>query len=134
MADMLVYEINGLSRPEYIVRQITCKKVTEKTVKFLRFIVMLRVTKKYFSTFQSVPTPSAKTLVHNYQKSLSNVPKTRVTKLSNGFTVATEANPNNQTATVGVWIDAGSRFETEKTNGVAHFLEHMAFKVFTLLT
>lgn len=23
---------------------------------------------------------------------------------------------------------AGSRFETEKTNGVAHFLEHMAFK------
>jgi processing peptidase subunit beta len=51
-----------------------------------------------------------------------------VTKLANGFTVATESNPNNQTATVGVWIDAGSRFETAKTNGVAHFLEHMAFK------
>jgi len=32
------------------------------------------------------------------------------------------------TCTVGVWIDAGSRFETEKNNGVAHFLEHMAFK------
>ena len=30
---------------------------------------------------------------------------------------------------VGLWIDAGSRFETEKNNGVAHFLEHMAFKV-----
>ena len=29
---------------------------------------------------------------------------------------------------VGLWIDAGSRFEDEKTNGVAHFLEHMAFK------
>ena len=29
---------------------------------------------------------------------------------------------------VGLWIDAGSRFEEEETNGVAHFLEHMAFK------
>ena len=27
-----------------------------------------------------------------------------------------------------MWIDAGSRFETEQNNGVAHFLEHMAFK------
>jgi hypothetical protein len=30
MADILGYEINGLSRPEYLSRQITCKKVTEK--------------------------------------------------------------------------------------------------------
>lgn len=27
-----------------------------------------------------------------------------------------------------MWIDAGSRYEDERTNGVAHFLEHMAFK------
>ncbi|KAF9004674.1 peptidase family M16-domain-containing protein [Cyathus striatus] len=40
----------------------------------------------------------------------------------------TEAQPHAQTATVGVWIDAGSRAETDKTNGTAHFLEHMAFK------
>jgi hypothetical protein len=31
MADMLVYEINGLSRPEYFSRQISCKKGTEKS-------------------------------------------------------------------------------------------------------
>ncbi|CAJ0604706.1 unnamed protein product [Cylicocyclus nassatus] len=30
---------------------------------------------------------------------------------------------------VGVWIDAGSRYETLANNGTAHFLEHMAFKV-----
>lgn len=30
---------------------------------------------------------------------------------------------------VGVWIDAGSRYETEKNNGVGYFLEHLAFKV-----
>ncbi len=48
--------------------------------------------------------------------------------LANGLTVATEAQSHAQTATVGVWIDAGSRAETDKTNGTAHFLEHMAFK------
>ncbi|KAE9389734.1 mitochondrial processing peptidase beta subunit [Gymnopus androsaceus JB14] len=55
-------------------------------------------------------------------------PFTEISTLSNGLTVATESHPHAQTATVGVWIDAGSRAETDKTNGTAHFLEHMAFK------
>ncbi|KAI8977468.1 Metalloenzyme, LuxS/M16 peptidase-like protein [Mycotypha africana] len=58
----------------------------------------------------------------------SLLPTLRKTILPNGFTVATEENPASQTATVGVWIDAGSRAENEKNNGAAHFLEHMAFK------
>lgn len=29
---------------------------------------------------------------------------------------------------MGVWIDAGSRYENRNNNGAAHFLEHMAFK------
>lgn len=45
--------------------------------------------------------------------------------------IATEHSPWAQTSTVGVWIDAGSRAETDKTNGTAHFLEHLAFKVWT---
>ncbi|KAL3475872.1 Metalloenzyme, LuxS/M16 peptidase-like protein [Aspergillus californicus] len=53
---------------------------------------------------------------------------TQATTLSNGFTIATEYSPWAQTSTVGVWIDAGSRAETDKTNGTAHFLEHLAFK------
>ncbi|TYK19532.1 putative mitochondrial-processing peptidase subunit beta [Cucumis melo var. makuwa] len=57
-----------------------------------------------------------------------SAPETRVTTLSNGLRVATESNLAARTATVGVWIDAGSRFETEETNGTAHFLEHMIFK------
>lgn len=51
-----------------------------------------------------------------------------MTTLSNGMRVATETIPFAETATVGVWIDAGSRYETEATNGTAHFLEHMFFK------
>ncbi|XAR65262.1 Ubiquinol--cytochrome-c reductase [Bertholletia excelsa] len=55
-------------------------------------------------------------------------PQTRITTLPNGLRIATESNLAGRTATVGVWIDAGSRFETDETNGVAHFLEHMIFK------
>ncbi|ANB13070.1 Mas1p [Sugiyamaella lignohabitans] len=55
-------------------------------------------------------------------------PKTKTTTLPNGLTVATESSPLAQTATVGVWIDAGSRAEHEYNNGTAHFLEHLAFK------
>lgn len=57
-----------------------------------------------------------------------SAPETRVTTLPNGLRVATESNLASRSATVGVWIDAGSRFETDETNGTAHFLEHMIFK------
>ena len=56
-----------------------------------------------------------------------NIPETKVTQLANGLRVASE-DSGIPTTTVGLWIDAGSRFETDKNNGVAHFLEHMAFK------
>ncbi|KAL2158014.1 hypothetical protein VTH06DRAFT_4824 [Thermothelomyces fergusii] len=54
--------------------------------------------------------------------------KTETTTLKNGLTVATQYSPYAQTSTVGMWIDAGSRAETDETNGTAHFLEHLAFK------
>lgn len=50
-----------------------------------------------------------------------------MTQLDNGLRVATE-DSGAATATVGLWIDAGSRYENDRNNGVAHFLEHMAFK------
>ena len=36
--------------------------------------------------------------------------------------------PGTKTATVGVWINAGSRADNPKSSGTAHFLEHLAFK------
>lgn len=56
-----------------------------------------------------------------------NAPATEVTTLDNGLRIASEGG-HGDTATVGVWIDAGSRVESEQNNGTAHFLEHMAFK------
>lgn len=55
-------------------------------------------------------------------------PTTDVTTLDSGLRVASETVQGSETATVGVWIDAGSRYETARNNGVAHFLEHLAFK------
>jgi processing peptidase subunit beta len=65
---------------------------------------------------------------YSYANLLGSIPATQVTQLSNGLRVGTETTPFAETATVGVWIDAGSRYETEANNGSAHFLEHMAFK------
>lgn len=33
-----------------------------------------------------------------------------------------------ESASIGIWVTAGGRHETEAQNGIAHFLEHMAFK------
>jgi predicted Zn-dependent peptidase len=52
----------------------------------------------------------------------------RITTLDNGLRIVTEAMPHVATATVGVVCSAGSRAETEAEHGLAHFLEHMAFK------
>jgi len=58
---------------------------------------------------------------------LDTLPPTEITKLTNGLRVASETS-NLKTATIGVFIDAGSSFETKQNNGTAHFLEHLAFK------
>ncbi|MEP5730626.1 MAG: pitrilysin family protein [Sulfitobacter sp.] len=49
-------------------------------------------------------------------------------RLSNGFRIVTENMPGLASASIGVWVAAGGRHETPQQNGVAHFLEHMAFK------
>ncbi len=49
-------------------------------------------------------------------------------RLSNGFRIVTEHMPGLASASIGVWVTAGARHETARQNGIAHFLEHMAFK------
>ncbi|XP_071715793.1 probable mitochondrial-processing peptidase subunit beta, mitochondrial [Rutidosis leptorrhynchoides] len=94
-----------------------------------------RVSEQVKSKLKKLENPNPIFLKHNSpyptltnHTSILTYPETRVTTLPNGLRVATESNLASQTATVGVWIDAGSRFETEENNGVAHFLEHMIFK------
>ena len=51
-----------------------------------------------------------------------------VTRLPNGLTVASDFMAGVESATIGVWVAAGARHEPAEVNGIAHLLEHMAFK------
>jgi predicted Zn-dependent peptidase len=62
------------------------------------------------------------------QQVANSDPFVRVTRLANGLTVASETMSHMATATLGVWVGAGSRHEHEDEHGLSHLLEHMAFK------
>lgn len=51
-----------------------------------------------------------------------------VTSLRSGLRVATDTVRYVETVSLGIWVNAGARLENKVNNGVAHFLEHMAFK------
>lgn len=70
---------------------------------------------------------AARTAARRAYSTLPAQQPTLVSTLPNQLRVASEST-GGATATVGVWIDTGSRYETDANNGVAHFLEHMAFK------
>lgn len=51
-----------------------------------------------------------------------------ITRLPSGLTVVTDAMAHLETASLGVWVGAGSRDERPEEHGISHLLEHMAFK------
>jgi len=51
-----------------------------------------------------------------------------VSRLANGMRVVTDRMDSVETVSIGVWVDVGTRHEPAAINGVAHLLEHMAFK------
>ncbi|QQS39332.1 insulinase family protein [Candidatus Woesebacteria bacterium] len=48
--------------------------------------------------------------------------------LENGLRVITTPLPNMESATVTIWVNTGSRYESPKVAGISHFLEHMVAK------
>jgi predicted Zn-dependent peptidase len=50
------------------------------------------------------------------------------TVLPNGLRVVTSTMPHTRSASVGIYVAAGSRYESDEIAGVSHFLEHMLFK------
>lgn len=52
----------------------------------------------------------------------------KIIKLNNGPCVILNHMPHMESATIGVWIDTGSRNETKRISGISHFLEHLIFK------
>ena len=51
-----------------------------------------------------------------------------ITRLPSGLSVVTDRMPHLESASLGVWVGAGSRYERPDEHGISHLLEHMAFK------
>ncbi|KAI5966276.1 MAS1 [Candida pseudojiufengensis] len=77
-----------------------------------------------------IPIPKRRipSLSRHFTNATTPAPTYQTSVLPNGLTVASESMPGTKTATVGVWINAGSRADNPKSSGTAHFLEHLAFK------
>lgn len=52
----------------------------------------------------------------------------RITQLPNRIRIVSEQLKDRDSASIGIWFAAGGRYENADNKGVAHFLEHMAFK------
>jgi len=52
----------------------------------------------------------------------------RLTTLDSGVRIVTEAMSSVRSVSVGFWIGAGSRDESEAEAGLSHLLEHLLFK------
>ena len=49
-------------------------------------------------------------------------------RLSNGLSVVAVETPHLHAAAAGLYVRTGSRYETARTNGLSHFVEHMLFR------
>src|SRR3989337_4303897 len=49
-------------------------------------------------------------------------------QLKKGLKIITEEMPDIQSASIGIWINIGSRNEDTGKSGVSHFIEHLLFK------
>jgi predicted Zn-dependent peptidase len=52
----------------------------------------------------------------------------RKKEMRNGLVVVSEAMPHLRSASLGIWIQCGSRSETAEHTGISHFIEHLLFK------
>ncbi|ELR05316.1 Mitochondrial-processing peptidase subunit alpha [Pseudogymnoascus destructans] len=82
-------------------------------------------TKASTSATSSIARRSLATVVEPIQKDPAELDE--ITTLSNGIRVATEALPGHFSG-IGVYIDAGSRYENEHLRGVSHIMDRLAFK------
>lgn len=52
----------------------------------------------------------------------------RRSRLDNGIRIVTDEMPGVLSVSVGIWVENGSRYESQAQGGLSHFLEHMLFK------
>lgn len=50
------------------------------------------------------------------------------TVLDNGIRIVTHEMADHRSASLGIWVENGSRHESPEQNGISHFIEHLLFK------
>ena len=50
------------------------------------------------------------------------------TVLDNGIRIVSQEMPDHRSASLGIWVENGSRHESREQNGISHFIEHLLFK------
>jgi predicted Zn-dependent peptidase len=50
------------------------------------------------------------------------------TLLDNGIRIVSHEMPEHRSVSLGIWVENGSRHESETENGLSHFIEHLLFK------
>src|SRR5258705_7667757 len=48
--------------------------------------------------------------------------------LDNGIRIVSHEMPEHRSVSLGIWVENGSRHESEAENGLSHFIEHLLFK------
>ncbi|KAI9871662.1 MAG: Mitochondrial-processing peptidase subunit alpha [Pleopsidium flavum] len=105
-------------------------------------IKSLSLSSRALARNRAIIKPSASGLSHRISRSLATVVEAaekdpteldQITTLSNGVRVATEALPGPFSG-IGVYVDAGSRYENESLRGVSHIIDRLAFKSTTTRT
>jgi predicted Zn-dependent peptidase len=48
--------------------------------------------------------------------------------LDNGIRILSQEMPEHRSVSLGIWVETGSRHETDAQNGISHFIEHLLFK------
>jgi processing peptidase subunit alpha len=81
----------------------------------------------YLTTHRSLATLKPRTRATSQPPSREPTELDQITTLPNGIRIATEALPGAFSG-VGVYIDAGSRYENETLRGVSHIIDRLAFK------
>lgn len=62
------------------------------------------------------------------RRALTYIPPTTTSALKNGVKISAEENPNAKFATVGLWLDVGTKNETRQSNGILHVLNEANFQ------
>jgi predicted Zn-dependent peptidase len=122
------FDVTNSSSTKGISREVAKieKVVVAVWLSLFEFLAILRPCEKSLSSTKAgrrAPKPFNHTF--NFPVSMSSFQKTT---LSNGLRVLTETHAGAHSATIGLWFSAGSIYETEREQGLAHLLEHMLFK------